>query len=101
MNSRRITVTVCYASRAGRQEVVTVTLPARATVLDAIQKSGILGRCPEVDPAENKVGIFGEIVETGRVLCDRDRVEIYRPLACSPMEARRRRAAAGRRGARH
>jgi len=38
------------------------------------------------------VGIFGKVVEEDAPLTDGDRVEIYRPLAADPKEARRRRA---------
>ena len=96
-NDPLISVTVCYApthrQEVHRQEVVSMMLPSRTTVLHAIQESGILDRYPAVDLSENKVGIFGEVVGLERVLRNRDRVEIYRPLPCSPMEARRRRAA--------
>lgn len=94
-NNQLISVTVCYAPTQ-RQEVVSMMLPSQTTVLHAIQESGILDKYPEVDLSENKVGIFGEVVGLEQVLLDRDRVEIYRPLPCSPMEARRRRAARGK-----
>ncbi len=92
-NKPFISVTVCYA-HVHRQEVVSVMLPLQATVLQAIQESGILGKYPEVDLLKNNAGIFGEVVGLDQALLDRDRVEIYRPLSCNPMKARHRRAAA-------
>lgn len=78
-------VEVVYA-RAEGAEVVEVRLPDGATVRDAVLASGIgefdLGR----------LGIFGRTVSADTRLTDGDRVEVYRPLALDPKEARRRRA---------
>lgn len=38
------------------------------------------------------VGIFGERCERDRLVCEGDRIEIYRPLAVDPKQARRERA---------
>lgn len=62
-----------------------------STVGDAILKSGFSRAFPDA-PTDHRVGVFGALVELGQMLKDRDRVEIYRPLVCDPMEARRRRA---------
>jgi putative ubiquitin-RnfH superfamily antitoxin RatB of RatAB toxin-antitoxin module len=81
-------VEVVYA--IGKQaDVVTLTLPAGATVEQAISASGIAARHP-VDL--NAVGIFGRRVPPATRLADGDRVEIYRALALDPKEQRRRRA---------
>lgn len=66
------------------------------TVRQAIEQSGVLSRCPEIDLAVNQVGIFGKLAKLDRVLEDGDRVEIYRPLIADPKEARKRRAAEGK-----
>ena len=60
-----------------------VNLPTGATVRDALAASGFEGRA---------VGIFGKRVDLDHRLADGDRVEIYRPLAMDPKEARRQRA---------
>jgi putative ubiquitin-RnfH superfamily antitoxin RatB of RatAB toxin-antitoxin module len=70
-------------ARPERAEVVELDLPPGATVRDALAASGIRG---------NQVGIFGRRVTIDTLLADGDRVEIYRPLAVDPKEARRRRA---------
>jgi len=44
-------------------------------------------------PAEIAVGVFGQLVALDYVLSEGDRVEVYRPLAISPAERRRQRAA--------
>ena len=46
----------------------------------------------EIDLDKVGIGIFGKIVEFDQILQDQDRVEIYRPLATDPMQARRKRA---------
>jgi putative ubiquitin-RnfH superfamily antitoxin RatB of RatAB toxin-antitoxin module len=84
-------VEVVYA-RPERQSVVALRLAAGATVRDAIAASGLLERHPEIDPASVKAGLFGTPVRLERVLVEGDRVEILRPLAVDPKEARRRRA---------
>jgi uncharacterized protein len=70
-----------------REETVHLRLPEGATVRDALEKAGLLPL------ARGKVGIFGRVVRADARLKPGDRVEIYRPLAADPKEARRRRAA--------
>jgi putative ubiquitin-RnfH superfamily antitoxin RatB of RatAB toxin-antitoxin module len=83
-----INIEVVYAL-ASAEEVVTVKLPAGATAADAVRASGILERHPEIDLGRQKLGIYGKVVAAGATLADGDRVEIYRPLALDPKEARR------------
>nr|WP_207146450.1 RnfH family protein [Ectothiorhodospira mobilis] len=85
-------IEVAYA-KPDDQAVLEVTLPAGATVEEAIRASGILERFPEIDLSTNKVGIYGKLTRLDAPLRDRDRVEIYRPLIADPRAARRRRAA--------
>ena len=66
---------------------VSVNLPAGATLRDALAACGL-----ELDPARQAFGIFGRRAGLDQPLADGDRVEIYRPLAMDPKEARRRRA---------
>ena len=73
------------SARPDGATIVTVTLPAGATVRDALAAAKLSGTA---------VGIFGRRVELETKLADGDRVEIYRPLAMDPKEARRRRAKA-------
>lgn len=74
------------------QEVIAVPLEAPCTVREAVQRSGILDRHPEIDLDQNPLGIFGRRRPPDWVIEDQDRVEIYRPLQMSPVEARRLRA---------
>lgn len=62
----------------------------------AIEGSGVLEQCPEIDLGRYKVGIFGKLVALDQALEDGDRVEIYRPLIADPKESRKRRAEEGK-----
>ena len=90
-----ITVSVVYALPERATEIE-LELPAGATVAEAITRSRIEERHPEVDLARAAVGLFGRRVRRDVVLADGDRVEVYRPLLADPNEARRRRAKRGR-----
>ncbi len=86
-----ITVEVVYA-RPERQDLVSLTLPAGATVAEALAQ--VADRTPfaTLDLARMPVGVFGDRVAHSRRLVQGDRVELYRPLVIDPREARRRRA---------
>jgi hypothetical protein len=88
--SARLTVEVCYAL-AGAQTLITIELPAGATLRQAIDASGILQRFPSIDLNTQKVGVFGKLKPLDTVLTDHDRVEIYRPLLVDPKVSRQRR----------
>lgn len=90
-----IKVEVTYA-RADRQDVVPVTLPAGATLLQAVEASGLPAQHPEIDLAKGKFGIYSKLARPDAVLRDRDRVEIYRSLIADPKEVRKQRAAEGK-----
>jgi len=87
-----IRVQVAYA-RVDQQVVLTVDVPRDASVERAIRDSGILARFPEIDLANQAVGIFGARAALDDAVRAGDRVEIYRSLQVDPKEARRRRAA--------
>ena len=91
-----IRVEVVYALPQ-RQELVTLDLPAGATVREAVEASGLLDRHPEIDlDGANKLGVFAKLVKADAALRDRDRVEIYRPLIADPKAVRKKRADEGK-----
>lgn len=100
MSGSGIRVEVAYAAPHVQAVAIEVTLDPGATVEEAIRRSGILARFPEIDLARNRVGIFGEPARLNDPLRDNDRVEIYRPLVADPREARRRQRAGARKAAR-
>ena len=93
--AEQIRVEVVYAL-PDKQEILVLRLPAGSTVREAIDRSGILQKYPEIDPEKNKFGIFAKLTKPEAVLRDRDRVEIYRPLIADPKEVRKQRAAEGK-----
>jgi putative ubiquitin-RnfH superfamily antitoxin RatB of RatAB toxin-antitoxin module len=86
-----ISVTVALAL-PDRQEVVALCLEEGSTVADALERSGLARRFPEVDLAAAPVGVWSRRCERSALLRDGDRVEVYRPLLADPKEMRRRRA---------
>jgi putative ubiquitin-RnfH superfamily antitoxin RatB of RatAB toxin-antitoxin module len=84
-------VSVAYSPAAGQVEDTELSLPASATVRDAILASGVLQRYPALAADALKVGVWGQLRVMDDALRDRDRVEIYRPLQVDPKEARRQR----------
>lgn len=90
-----IHVEVVYA-HADRQEVIPLALSAGATLLQAVEASGLPAKYPEIDSAKGKFGIYSKLARPDAVLRDRDRVEIYRPLIADPKEVRKQRAAEGK-----
>lgn len=76
-------VGVVYAE-SNQQIWLTLEVPDGSTVAEAIQHSGILHQCPQVDLNSQKVGVFGKITKLTAGLNEGDRVEIYRPITVDP-----------------
>ena len=91
MTPPRIAVTVAYAA-PGVEALLVVTLPAGATVNDAIAQSGIAVTLA-LDLALLQFAIFGQRAKGETPLANGDRVELTRPLIADPGRARRKRAA--------
>lgn len=89
-----VRVEVAYAAPR-EQALLSITVPQGTTVREAIERSGIRERFPEIDLAVQKVGVFSRSAELDDPVSERDRVEIYRPLVADPKEMRRRRARGG------
>ena len=87
-----ILVEVAYALPE-EQVIISIKVPSKFDVKQAIEKSGIQKKFPSIDLSKNKVGIFGKKTTLDHPLNDRDRIEIYRPLILDPKEMRRKRAA--------
>ena len=92
MTDEQIQVEVAYA-RERAQALLSVKGPQGLCVSDAIERSGILARFPEIDLNVNKVGIFGKMARLDQTLQSGDRVEVYAPLIADPKQARKVRAA--------
>ena len=88
-------VEVAYAD-AQRQPVATLDVAHGATVAEALCAAAGLPAFAGLDLLAMPVGLYGALVHLDHVLKEGDRVELYRPLAMDPKEARRRRASSGR-----
>ena len=84
-------VEVVYA-RPEQQLLIQLKVPGGSTARDAIVRSNILNDAPGLNLETLDVGIFARRVTLDCILKTGDRVEIYRPLTMSPVEARRWRA---------
>lgn len=78
------------------QVLIPVTLPIGATIEDAIERSGIRQRFPDLEIEPQRLGVFGSLRKSDDPVRDGDRVEIYRPLKIDPKVARRLAAEARR-----
>ncbi|MBK5939184.1 RnfH family protein [Halochromatium roseum] len=91
VTEQSVNVEVAYA-RERAQALIPVKGQQGITLAEAIERSGILERFPEIDLDVNKVGIFGKVAKLDQVLASGDRVEIYPPLIADPKQARKQRA---------
>jgi uncharacterized protein len=96
MDRPELTVAVVYAT-PGIEDITELALPLGSTVDEAIERSAVLRRHPQLADGPLELGVWERTVAGGHVLSDGDRVEIYRPLMVDPKEARRVRAAVRRR----
>ncbi len=91
MSESQLNVMVVYSPVAREVQEVALDLSAPFSVLNALQKSGLLERYPDLDTPELMVGVWGRKATLLQLLCDQDRIEIYRPLRVDPKVARRER----------
>ena len=91
---RAETVEVAYG-KPDVQVVVEVGLTPALTAREAVERSGLLERFPEIDTATLVLGIYGKRVPDSQRLRAGDRVEICRPLKIDPRDMRRVALAAG------
>ena len=84
-------VEIVYA-RAGEQHVAVAEVEEGASAVAAVEASGLLARCREIDRRDLHLGRFGREISCDERVADGDRIEILRPLQVGPMEARRLRA---------
>ena len=92
MSTVDITVMYSPAPRVVYERVIQLT--AGVTVKQAIDQSGLLLDCSEIDLSQSEaftVCIWGKKTSPHHVLRDLDRIEICRPLQVDPKVARRER----------
>lgn len=96
MSENELEVSVVYALPE-RQAIVKLRVPNGTTVADAVERSSLASRFPEIAASQLNCAIFGRAVSNSQTLIEGDRVEILRPLIADPKENRRQAAARTRR----
>ena len=86
-----IRVSIVYSSGPRHTHEQWVTLDDGASVLQAVQASGVLQTFSEIDLAHARVGVWSRKAGLSQQVRENDRVEIYRPLTVDPKVARRER----------
>lgn len=72
-------ISVVYAS-PDRPVLLNCRVEEGCTVKQAIEQSGLLRYCTDIDLAKQKVGIFGKFTKLDNPLKEGDRVEIYQKI---------------------
>ncbi len=80
------------------QVVLALAVNPGATAHDVLIQSGLMQRFPTAFRDDWALGIFSKKLDdpSSYVVCEGDRVEVYRPLLLDPQTARRQRAAKAR-----
>lgn len=84
-------VEVAYGT-AERQTLVALEVAEGSTVAQVLQAAAAMQAFAGLPLESMPAGVFGRPVDRAAVLGPGDRVELYRPLAMDPKEARQRRA---------
>jgi hypothetical protein len=95
MMNKSIPIEIAYALPT-QQMILKLQVVEGTTAEQGVIASGIMQKFPEIDLAQNKLGIFGKLIKPDTVLREKDRVEIYRSLIADPKEVRKQRAAEGK-----
>lgn len=90
--NKTIKIEVAYGAGPDVQRVISLAVEAGTTIEKAIEYSGILTIFPEINLANQSVGIFSKPAFLTQLVKEGDRIEIYRALSIHPMEARRQKA---------
>lgn len=91
---RLMRIEVAYAGPE-RQALVAFDLDEGASLAAALRAAACHEAFAGLDVEAMPTGIYGAPARRSQALREGDRVELYRPLALDPKEARRRRAQAG------
>lgn len=88
-------IEVVYATR-DEQAIVALELREGMTAVEAVERSGLLERFPEIATRELVLGIYGTRIGHERILEAGERIEICRPLIADPRDMRRDLLAGGK-----
>jgi putative ubiquitin-RnfH superfamily antitoxin RatB of RatAB toxin-antitoxin module len=84
-------VTVAYSPAPRQVDLWDVTLPAGATVADALAGCGLFEAYPALRGQTLALAVWGRNAPLAQALRERDRIEVLRPLQVDPKVARRER----------
>ena len=73
-----------------------LTVPRGSTPVDVIQLSGIFDEFEDLRAMELNYGVYSKRVDQHYLMCNGDRLEIYRRLTADPKTVRRELARAGK-----
>ena len=90
MNDSPLQIEIAYAEPQ-RGIVKILRLPPGSCIADALRLAALDPDFAGIDLAAAAFGIFGKTARPDQLLKGGDRIEIYRPLAADPKEARRAR----------
>ena len=79
-------ISVVYAL-AHQQFIEELDVPEGTTAEEAVRSSELMEKCPEIDLAVHKLGIYAKLIKGDQALREGDRVEIYRSLPRKPRNA--------------
>lgn len=88
-----VEIVVAYAAEPGHELIVGLKVAANATLSEAVEASGLLSRHPEINWSLARLGVWGKTKRADTLVCEGDRIEIYRALVVEPNAARLARAA--------
>jgi putative ubiquitin-RnfH superfamily antitoxin RatB of RatAB toxin-antitoxin module len=91
LSDSAIDIELVYAE-PNRAVVKIFQLIPPATIQDVLRLAAADADFTGIDVGSCAVGVFGRLATLDQALANRDRVEIYRPLAADPKSARRARA---------
>jgi putative ubiquitin-RnfH superfamily antitoxin RatB of RatAB toxin-antitoxin module len=84
----RVRVELAFSPAPRQVETMALLLPPGSTLADALRASGWL-EAHRLALDALRCGVWGRVQPLDHVLRNDDRVELYRPLAVDPKEARR------------
>ncbi|MFC3608341.1 RnfH family protein [Stutzerimonas tarimensis] len=72
-------ISVVYAA-AHQPVLLNCRVDDGCSVEQAIEQSGLLRYCPDIDLKKQKVGVYGKFVKLDSLLKEGDRVEVYQRI---------------------
>jgi putative ubiquitin-RnfH superfamily antitoxin RatB of RatAB toxin-antitoxin module len=74
-----------------------MTVPRGVTAMEAVEKSGVLEKFPDIDMSKIQLAIYSRPIKPSQVLEQDDRVELLRPLIAAPKTVpKKKKAKAGK-----